>query len=168
FVEDEVLRALYALCDGVIAPSLAEGGAYVGLEGVLFRRPVAVSGIDSARLHLEMAGVVSGDQGEVGAVGVRLFDPFDVEAMADAMEALLDDGAAMVGRNESARERIAGWSFERVARRYREAMLWALGLEAMPELLDSSDAVVGALGGRVGEPIVQTREHAERLGVTGE
>lgn len=144
FVSDDELRALYALCDGVIAPSLAEGGAYIALEAMLFRRPVAVSAIDSARLHLEMTGARTGaalDDGIEGDAGVAVFDPFDEPAIARAIAALLREGPAMVGRNEAARARVASWTFDAVATRYLSAMRWALGEGERPETVDLGEAV---------------------------
>jgi glycosyltransferase involved in cell wall biosynthesis len=107
FVSDTELRSLYTLCDAVIAPSLAEGGAYIAYEAILFRKPVACSNLDSARMHLEMAHAQ-----------VPLFDPFEPAAIAQSIRLLLTQGGTLVARNELACRTINGWTFEMVAQHY--------------------------------------------------
>jgi glycosyltransferase involved in cell wall biosynthesis len=51
-VRERELAALYISCDSVIVPSLAEGGAYVPLEGIAYGKAVAVNSIESSELHL--------------------------------------------------------------------------------------------------------------------
>jgi glycosyltransferase involved in cell wall biosynthesis len=107
FVSEEELRCLYALSDAVICPSLAEGGAYVCLEAIAFRRPVACAAIESARLHLDSVGAE-----------VPLFDPYSADDIAQALLRIIEDGPSCTGKNEIANRLVTSWSFDEVAREY--------------------------------------------------
>ena len=104
-VDDDALVDLYSRCDGVIVPSVAEGGAYVPLEAIAAGRPVAVNDIESTRMHLEAAG------GEV-----IWFDASDSVSTADAMVQLVPDTAALFDRNAECRARLAQLNWADVAR----------------------------------------------------
>ena len=107
-VSDQELINLYASCDGVVVPSLAEGGAYVALEAIAAGKPVAVNRIDAARMHLE---AMDGH--------VIWFDARDPHDTANAMEQLVtDDPAHWLALNAACRERISAASWVSVAAKW--------------------------------------------------
>jgi glycosyltransferase involved in cell wall biosynthesis len=74
---DSELASLYGLVDGVIHPSLAEGGAYVALEACLAGKPIALSNTAQVRAHLALFGG-----------HWHLFDPLDIESIAIACQSV--------------------------------------------------------------------------------
>lgn len=121
-ISDEALRKLYWRCDGVIVPSLAEGGAYVPLEAIAAGKPVAVNQIESARLHLNAVG---GD--------VIWFDATSVEDTARAIQQLANaDEKAWFDRNALARVRISEMTWNKVAGRLKVLIDWLSGRRSRP------------------------------------
>lgn len=55
-IPQEEFSRLYQEVHGIIVPSLAEGGCYVGLEAIAAGRPVALNRIRSAEMHLRQFG----------------------------------------------------------------------------------------------------------------
>lgn len=115
FVSDEDLRALYEICTAVISPSLAEGGAYINQEAIVFGKPSACADIKSARMHIRQMGAV-----------VPFFDPHDVKDIADTIRKMIKDGSKIVEKNRQAREKIASWTWKRVAERYVDVFYWVI------------------------------------------
>ena len=113
FMNSVNVRALYEICDVVVSPSLAEGGSAIAQEAVTFRKPFACSRIEAACDHLQLMGATA-----------PLFDPHDVEEMAQALREALDSGPAWVERNESARLKVKTWTWSNLARRYLEIFRW--------------------------------------------
>lgn len=102
---DEELANHYRDCHGVITASAAEGGAYVPMEALSCSKPVAVNGIESARMHLKSL-----------RAEVIWFDATSEASTAEAMRQLLKaDVAAMARKNELARARLASISWDAVA-----------------------------------------------------
>lgn len=98
-VPDGRLAALYRNAVALVYPSLYEGFGIPLLEAMACECPVAASDTSSIP-------EVAGDAG-------LLFDPTDTEAMAHAMERLLEDRelrASMIARG---RERAAGFTWEK-------------------------------------------------------
>lgn len=96
-VNDQQLLAEYETCDGVIVPSLAEGGAYVALEGIAAGKPVAASDLASARMHADQFGAE-----------IHWFDPNDLSSVAGAIEHLaMVDAVHCAGENADCRDRLA-------------------------------------------------------------
>ncbi len=79
-ISDHDLSCLYQFSDGVIVPSLAEGGAFVPLEGISYGKPVAVNRIEAAEMHLKMHGVK-----------VKWFSSLTLESVVEALLYLSDD-----------------------------------------------------------------------------
>ncbi len=104
-VSDETLLNHYRDCDGVVVPSLAEGGAYVVLEAIAAGKPVAAHELEAARLHADAVGAQ-----------VLWFDAADQEDTTRAIEALVDaDPGVSVRANEACRARLASLSWSAVA-----------------------------------------------------
>lgn len=128
-LSDGELRKLYWACDGVIIPSLAEGGAYVALEAIAAEIPVAVNRIDSAQQHIKSFG------GKV-----HFFDANDVESTAVAINKLVsanvDDWR---NDNTVARYRIDQATWERVAEKWFAVLRWLSGETDRPVVHVDSD-----------------------------
>jgi glycosyltransferase involved in cell wall biosynthesis len=101
FVPNEVLPALYRAADLLVFPSLFEGFGIPVLEAMASGTPVCASDRSSIP-------EVVGDAG-------LLFDPEDVDAMAAAMERLLDDSGLRARCVAAGLERAAGFTWDRAA-----------------------------------------------------
>lgn len=102
---DEELANHYRDCHGVITASAAEGGAYVPMEALSAGKPVAVNGIEAARMHLKSL-----------RADVIWFDATNAAGTADAMRQLLNaDPAAFASRNALARARMEAVTWDTVA-----------------------------------------------------
>ncbi|MCF8709471.1 glycosyltransferase [Rhizorhapis sp. SPR117] len=124
YVSDGELMEMYRHCHGVIVPSLAEGGAYVPMEAIAARKPVAVHQIEQARMHVTaMAGKVI------------WFDAADTEQTANAIEQLADaDHKVWFDRNALARERIRQMTWDSVAEKWNILIDWLSGRRERPVL----------------------------------
>ena len=101
YVEGDVLRDLYSRVDGVISPSMAEGGAYIAQEAIVHGRPVTCSSLESVQAHLAKL-----------EVQIPLFDPFDVISIADAIWEIVSNGATVVSGSSRAIELEQSWSWQ--------------------------------------------------------
>jgi glycosyltransferase involved in cell wall biosynthesis len=107
-LSDNELIRLYRECDGVIVPSLAEGGAYVPMEAIAAGKPVAVNDIEQARMHIKSFG------GEV-----IWFDSKDVTSTSAAILQLATaNKGEWLARNSVARSRIDQLTWDRVAEKW--------------------------------------------------
>jgi glycosyltransferase involved in cell wall biosynthesis len=121
-ISDDELRQLYWRCDGVIVPSLAEGGAYVALEAIAALKPVALNRIDSAQQHIRSIG------GEV-----IWFDAMNARSTQDALEKLIDaEPEAWLTANSMARQRIDQMTWEKVAEKWFVILEWLSGATDRP------------------------------------
>ena len=77
FADDEDLPALYSGAECVAFPSLYEGFGFPVLEGMACETPVVTSNLSSLP--------------EVAGDAALLVDPYDIEAIADAIKRILDD-----------------------------------------------------------------------------
>ncbi|MCR9269176.1 MAG: glycosyltransferase [Hyphomonadaceae bacterium] len=105
----------YHQCDGVIIPSLAEGGAYVALEAIAAGKPVAINSIEAAKMHLRSV-----------SAEVIWFDAHNIADVQSAITTLCESQPAQwFERNKRAREKIndATWS--------RTAELWNTVIESL-------------------------------------
>lgn len=127
-LSDDALIDLYGDCDGVIVPSLAEGGAYVALEAIAAGKPVAVNEIDAAKMHVDaMHG------------NVIWFDATDSEDTAKAMQELVQaDASEWFRRNAKCRARVSEVSWEIVAQKWNLVIEMIEGRRQRPVL--STDA----------------------------
>lgn len=77
YVNDTDLYALYALATGFIFPSIWEGFGYPAIEAMQLGCPVALSNNSSL--------------GELGKGAALTFDPFDINAIKNALTTLIED-----------------------------------------------------------------------------
>ena len=124
FVSDAEIQALYRLATVFLLPSTYEGFGLSGLEAMLARCPVVLSGIPPLEEQLRVLGDVA-----------LSFPPGDAAALADRIERVL-------GRPEETRERVA-----RAAERVPQAFDWR---KTAREYLRVFDEVLAArrAGGR--------------------
>jgi glycosyltransferase involved in cell wall biosynthesis len=112
WVDDATLDGLYRAADCFVFPSLAEGFGLPVLEAMLRGVPVACS---NATALTEVAGDAA-----------LLFDPLDVEAIADAVRRILEDYALAERLRAAGRKRARRFSWEEAARLtlacYRKAL----------------------------------------------
>ena len=121
-IADDELLQLYRICDAVVVPSLAEGGAYVGLEAIAAGCPVMLSDIESARLHANSVGAV-----------VEWSDPTDAKDMANKIERILDYGRTFCYRdNRNARRQLMMQTWDQVARQWVQIIEWVRGAGQRP------------------------------------
>jgi glycosyltransferase involved in cell wall biosynthesis len=96
------LVALYNAATVFAYPSLAEGFGLPVIEAMACGAPVLTSNVSSLP--------------EVAGDAARLVDPLDVEAIREALHALLEDSEARVELRRRGFERAASFSWERTAR----------------------------------------------------
>ncbi len=121
-LSNEEMIVAYGDAAAVIVPSLAEGGAYVVLEAVMARRPVAVNDIPSARAHLRQF-----------SVNCSLFNAEDPVAIAEVIEELMRvNKSAVASANEEARARISRTTWEGAASKLESLIGYLLGQCAKP------------------------------------
>jgi glycosyltransferase involved in cell wall biosynthesis len=106
FVSDETLAALYRLAAVFVFPSLYEGFGFPPLEAMASGTPVVASNLSSLP--------------EVLGDAALLVDPYDANAIADAIRRVLLDDA--LRRDLSARglKKVQDYSWEEAARRVRQ------------------------------------------------
>jgi glycosyltransferase involved in cell wall biosynthesis len=102
WLDERDLEGLYGLADAFVYPSLHEGFGLPVLEAM--RRGVPVACARATSLP------------EVAGDAAILFDPYDVEAIAEAAGRLLGDAALAAELVRRGRERAEGYSWERSAR----------------------------------------------------
>ena len=102
FVADRELAALYRTCELFIFPSLYEGAGLPILEAMTCGAPVAASGISAMPELL-------GDRRAT-------FDPEDPADMARSIREVLEDPALLDSLRERSRNRVALYTWDRVAR----------------------------------------------------
>ena len=101
FVPRDELDALYAGAAAFLYPSLAEGFGLPVLEAMAHGTPVVTS-----------AGTATE---EVAGDAALLVDPLDVDAIAGALERVLDDDQLAMTLRAAARERVTRFSWRRSA-----------------------------------------------------
>lgn len=101
WVSDEELEGLYAASACFVVASLNEG----------FGLPV----VEAMQRGLPVVSSNAGALPETGGDAARYFDPLDVDAMADAIEAVLGDGALRERMSAAGREHAATFTWERSA-----------------------------------------------------
>lgn len=101
FVDDADLPALYSAAEVFAFPSLYEGFGLPVLEAMACATPVVTSNVSSLP--------------EVAGDAALLIDPHDVEALADALRRLLDDGELRRQLIAAGQARAAQFSWRRAA-----------------------------------------------------
>jgi glycosyltransferase involved in cell wall biosynthesis len=114
FVPRPDLDALYASATVVVYPSLREGFGLPVLEAMAQGAPVVTS-----------AGTATE---EVAGNAAVLVDPLDVDAIASAIDRLLDDHGLAERLGQAGRERAAGFTWARSAELAREVFAEAAGV----------------------------------------
>ena len=112
-VPEEDLRALYGLARFVVFPSLFEGAGLPMFEAWMERVPFACS---TATMLPEQAGDAA-----------LLFDPFSVEAIADALKRMASDRMLRQKLVRKGTERLRRFTWERIAKAYRALYRCAAG-----------------------------------------
>lgn len=102
FVDDEDLAALYSGAECVAFPSLYEGFGFPVLEGMACGTPVVTSNISSLP--------------EVAGNAALLVDPYDVEAIVDAIQRILDDSELRKTLIERGMQQAAKFTWENSAK----------------------------------------------------
>ncbi|HEX5473020.1 MAG TPA: glycosyltransferase family 1 protein [Vicinamibacterales bacterium] len=106
FVPDQTLAALYRLADAFVFPSLYEGFGLPPLEAMASGTPVITSNVSSLP--------------EVVGDAALLIDPYEPQAIADAIARVLSDTALRADLRARGLERARAFSWERSIRRVRE------------------------------------------------
>jgi glycosyltransferase involved in cell wall biosynthesis len=106
FVPDSTLAVLYRLAGVFVFPSLYEGFGLPPLEAMASGTPVITSNVSSLP--------------EVVGDAALLIDPYEPEAIADAMHRVLTDGTLREDLRRKGLARAAGFSWDRSVRRVRE------------------------------------------------
>ena len=106
FVPDQTLAALYRLAAVFVFPSLYEGFGLPPLEAMASGTPVITSNVSSLP--------------EVVGDAAVLIDPYDPEAIADAMRRVLTDEALRQQLKERGQVRARQFSWDRSVRRVHE------------------------------------------------
>jgi glycosyltransferase involved in cell wall biosynthesis len=106
FVPDQTLAALYRLAAVFVFPSLYEGFGLPPLEAMASGAPVITSNVSSLP--------------EVVGDAALLIDPYDPEAIADAMRRVLSDDVLRVQLRERGLVRARHFSWDRSIRRVHE------------------------------------------------
>lgn len=106
FVSDQTLAALYRLASVFVFPSLYEGFGLPPLEAMASGTPVITSNVSSLP--------------EVVGDAALMIDPYEPEAIADAMQRVLDDEALRADLSRRGLARAREFSWERSVARVRE------------------------------------------------
>jgi glycosyltransferase involved in cell wall biosynthesis len=100
FVSEGQLRWLYEHCAAYVFPSLSEGFGLPGLEAMLHGAPVVSS---NATCLPEIYGDAA-----------HYFDPYSIQAMADALNAVLINGSLRLQLIEKGKIQVAKYSWQRM------------------------------------------------------
>ena len=129
----EEYSSLIHRSDLIISASLAEGGAYIAQEGILYKKKVAISKIKPAIMHAKLM-----------KSSLPNFDPLNISNMAKVIEETLRKPQD----NLIAYKTISQWTWENLGKKYKEILLW-IGEKSpevqMPEF--SSNEIGMALSG---------------------
>ena len=101
FVSEGQLRWMYEHCAAYVFPSLSEGFGLPGLEAMLHGAPVISS---NATCLPEIYGEAA-----------HYFNPHDIQAMADALNAVLINGRFRAELIVKGKEQVAQYSWQRMA-----------------------------------------------------
>ncbi len=119
FVSAAELRAIYQAAQFAVLPSLFEGGGLPLLESFHEGLPIACSDVTSLTEY-------AGDS-------ARLFDPLDVEGIADTLHAMATNPVLRDELRRRGSERVRSFSWERTAKTYRALYRRIAGAELSNE-----------------------------------
>tara|TARA_Y100000588_G_scaffold47290_1_gene44621 strand:- start:3270 stop:3728 length:459 start_codon:yes stop_codon:yes gene_type:complete len=104
FISDDELEELYGNVDLVVSPSLAEGGAYLFQESLVFNLPFCSSGFEQVKTHVER---LSGH--------CLYFDPYSPESISSAILEAFEKREKLRSDNALARDTVFSWKWDSVA-----------------------------------------------------
>jgi glycosyltransferase involved in cell wall biosynthesis len=123
WIDERELEGLYAAADVFAYPSLIEGFGMPVLEAMRRELPVACSNVSALP--------------EVAGDAAELFDPYDSNAIAEAVARLLDDDARRTELVARGRRRVTEFTWERAARGtlavYRRALAQRSSTRTAPQ-----------------------------------
>lgn len=125
-IGDDEMENMYHVADLVISASMAEGGATIAQEAILYGKKVICSNIRAVRLHLQQM-----------RASIPLFNPLDPNAIADTISRALDTPQD----NTRAKAVIESWTWEKLAEQYCRVLNWLKAGRPrgeMPVFLDDS------------------------------
>lgn len=125
-IDDRELENMYHIADLIVFASMAESGATIAQEAILYGKPVIYSDIRPGRLHLEQM-----------RASIPLFDPLDPKDIADTISSALDTPQD----NTRAKAIIQSWTWDRLAEQYCRVLNWLKAGSPsgeMPMFLDDS------------------------------
>jgi glycosyltransferase involved in cell wall biosynthesis len=106
FAADEDIPALYSGAEAVVFPSLYEGFGFPVLEGMACGTPVITSNVSSLP--------------EVAGDAAIMLDPYDVEAIADAIRRVLEDSELRASMIERGFAQAAKFTWENSAKQLHQ------------------------------------------------
>jgi glycosyltransferase involved in cell wall biosynthesis len=106
FAAEEDIAALYSGAEAVVFPSLYEGFGFPVLEGMACGTPVITSNVSSLP--------------EVAGDAAIMLDPYDIEAIADAIRRVLDDSTLRAGMIERGFAQAAKFSWDNSAKQLQQ------------------------------------------------
>lgn len=125
-IKDQELENIYHVADLVVFPGMAEDGATIAQEAIVYGKKVIYSDIRPARLHLEKM-----------CASIPLFNPMDPKDIAETISSALNT----TQDNAQAKAVIESWTFDRLAGLYCRVFNWLnAGSPSgeMPMFLDES------------------------------
>ena len=105
FVNPLQLQCLYRLCRATIIPTKFEAASFPCFEAAMAGSPVACSNVTSLPEQVGDSAII--------------FDPYDVNAIAEAVSQLWQDDALCTLLINRARQRVASFSWARTAQHFR-------------------------------------------------
>jgi len=106
FVDEEDLPTLYSGAVCVAFPSLYEGFGFPVLEGMACGTPVITSNVSSLP--------------EVAGDAALMVDPYSIDAIADAIQRMLDDSELRASMIAAGYEQVKFFTWQRAARQLHQ------------------------------------------------
>ena len=125
-IDDHELESMYHIADLIVFASMAESGATIAEEAILYGKKIVYPDIRPSRLHLETM-----------RASIPLFNPLDPDDIAQTISSALDTPQD----NARARAIIQSWTWDKLAEQYWHVLNWlSAGKPSgeMPLFLDDS------------------------------
>lgn len=125
-LDDRVLENMYHVADLVVFASMAESGATIAEEAILYDKPIIYSDIRASRLHLEKM-----------RASIPLFNPLNPRDIAETISSALTTPQD----NTQAKAIIKSWTWDKLAEQYCYVLDWLKAGKPsgeMPMFLDDS------------------------------
>jgi len=114
FVDDEDVAGLYSGAECVVFPSLYEGFGFPVIEGMACGTPVITSNVSSLP--------------EVAGDAAIMVDPYDIDAITDAIQRVLDDNTLRDRMIQAGFEQASKFTWEKSARQLHEIYMQVLAM----------------------------------------